>query len=148
MNKTSIVKDWVRKTGAANVVGSQDKAFGMGWKLLNAYLYFLETGCYIDDDKELYDYTCFIHEFADRFAGSDDELYRWLSRQGCTIMEKDVYAEKDSGQPNSHCPLCGKRLNRVTVARNKDGSIKKSVAGRAWCANCASVASKKKWKTS
>jgi hypothetical protein len=40
LDKTKIVKNWVRITGAEFVLGTKGRAFALGWKLLNDYLFF------------------------------------------------------------------------------------------------------------
>ncbi|NLO88325.1 MAG: hypothetical protein GX090_07230 [Firmicutes bacterium] len=43
MDKTQLVKAWVFSSGAVKQLGSKGKAFALGWKLLNDYLYFSEA---------------------------------------------------------------------------------------------------------
>ncbi|MTI94401.1 MAG: hypothetical protein FH749_02780 [Firmicutes bacterium] len=131
MDKTQLVKNWIRHYDVEQIAGGKKKAFGLGWKLLNDYLYFLETGRCPETKEEFYDYSQFIHTFADSIAGQDDDLYEWIVKYGSTLTQRNIQDEKNlSGElPNSHCPLCSVRLNSERVARNEDGSVRRSPTG-------------------
>lgn len=148
MDKTQLVKAWVFSSGAVNQLGSKGKAFALGWKLLNDYLYFSETGCCPVTRARLYDFSQFITNFADHYAGPDDDLYTWIVNNGHTIIEALHKAETEETHekiPNALCPLCSVPLSADNVARLADGSIRKSAAGRAWCKECAVKIDKNKW---
>lgn len=147
MDKTHLVKGWVHSSGADNVLPSKGKAFALGWKLLNDYLHFTETGRFAETNREMYDFTEFIDTFADHYAGDDDKLYRWIIKHGFTII--DALQEEEDRQssqlPNSHCPLCSRPLSARNVARWDNGELRISVAGRAWCQQCADKMDNKNW---
>lgn len=150
MDKTKIVKNWVYQTGVESVLGNKGRAFALGWKLLNDYLYFLDTGCCPETNAPLYDFTQFIDIFADHFAGEDDDLYQWIVANGHTII--DALHEEEDEQleniPNSHCPLCSVPLTPQNVARGPNGQIRTSAVGRAWCMDCARKVQEKNWFSS
>lgn len=147
MDKTQLVKGWIHSSGADRILPNKGKAFSLGWKLLNGYLYFSETGRWQETDKELYDFTEFIGIFANHFAGDDDDLYRWIVNYGYTIIDALQQEEdrKINELPNSHCPLCSRPLNADNVARWHNGELRLSVAGHAWCQRCADKVDKKNW---
>lgn len=146
MDKTKIVKNWVRITGAEFVLGTKGRAFALGWKLLNDYLFFLNSGHCPETKAPLYDFTQFIDTFADLAAGTDDDLYHWIVANGHTII--DVLHEEEDQQediPNSHCPLCSVPLTPQNVARDPNGHIRTSAVGRAWCTDCARKVQERNW---
>lgn len=148
MDKTQLVKNWVRQSGANDFFTDKGKAFALGWKLLNSYLYFLETGTCPETDAPMYDFTQFLDTFADLYAGDDDNLYHWIVGNGHTVIDAIQQDENQYEEtPNSHCPLCSVQLTPQNVARNEEGRIRTSVVGRAWCNECASKVDQKNWST-
>ncbi len=149
MDKTQLVKDWVHQFGVEDVLNDKGKAFALGWKLLNDYLYFLESGCFPETNADLYDFTQFIDTFADGFAGDDDDLYRWIVANGHTIIDalqqEEATEDLQQGIPNAYCPLCSIRLTPQNVSRDPDGRIRTSAAGRAWCQDCVRKVQEKNW---
>lgn len=146
MNKTKLVNAWICRSGANRQFASKGKAFSLGWKLLNDYLSFLESGCCPETKVPLYDFTHFLDTFADLYAGSNDELYHWIVSNGHTIIE--VIQERETvGEeiPNTHCPLCSVPLTNLNVARSQEGHIRTSAMGRAWCKECAQRVDGKNW---
>jgi len=149
MDKTQLVKNWVRQSGVEKHLTDKGKAFGLGWKLINDYLFFLESGCSPESKVVLYDFTQFIDTFADLYAGEDDELYQWIVNNGHTII--DALQQEEAVQeeiPNAHCPLCSVPLTPLNVARDQGGQIRRSAAGRVWCKDCARKVDEKNWNTS
>lgn len=146
MDKTQLVKDWVRQFGVDDVLGDKGRAFSLGWKLLNDYLSFLETGSCPTTKVQLYDFTQFLDIFADLYAGNDDELYYWIVANGHTIIDA-LQQEEDQQEeiPNAHCPLCSIPLTPHNVARDSNGQIRTYASGRAWCQDCARRVQEKNW---
>ena len=146
MDKTQLVKNWIHQSGAYSFFPDKGKAFALGWKLLNDYLFFLECGRCPETMVELYDFTQFLDTFADLYAGEDDDLYNWIVQQGHTIIETIQHEETTQEEiPNAHCPLCSVPLTSQNVARSSQGPIRKSSVGRAWCTDCARKVDKKNW---
>jgi len=146
MDKTQLVKNWVHQSGAEDLFPDKRKAFALGWKLLNDYLTFLETGCCPETKEHLYDFTQFIDIFADLYAGKNDKLYHWIVDNGHTIIDAIQQEENmDEEIPNAHCPLCSVPLTPQNVARSSDGHIRTSTVGRAWCKDCARRVDEKNW---
>lgn len=148
MDKTQLVKNWVHHTGAAGQLGGKRQAFALGWKLLNDYLYFLESGRCPETEVVLYDFTQFIDTFANLYSGNNDTLYTWIVNNGHTIIDalhNNEAREEEESIPNSHCPLCSVPLSAQNVARDQEGRIHTSAAGRAWCRDCAKKVHEKKW---
>lgn len=148
MEKSHVVRAWTRKTGAEDFLQSKSKAFALGWKLLNDYQHFVETGRCADTQSELYDFSQFIHNFADRYAGKDDALYQWIAEKGQMIIEvRNQQRSDDKEIPNTHCPLCSTPLTTAKVARDSNGSVRLSAAGRAWCNECATKVDNRNWRS-
>jgi hypothetical protein len=146
VDKTLLVKTWVRQSGADQIIPDKGKAFALGWKLLNDYLFFLESGHCPETKAELYDFTQFLDTFADLYAEDKDELYNWIVKHGHTIIDTIQHDEKVRETiPNAHCPLCSVPLTSQNVARNTDGLIRTSSVGRAWCKDCARKVDEKNW---
>ena len=146
MDKTQMVKHWIRLSGADRYFPDKRKAFALGWKLLNDYFLYLESGNCPETKVELYDFTQFLDVFADLYAGPDDELYNWIVQRGHTVIDAIQYDDKDAEEiPNAHCPLCSVPLTPQNAARSRIGSIRISSVGRAWCKDCAQKVDEKKW---
>lgn len=146
MDKTQFVWNWVYQTGADRQLADKRQAFALGWKLLNDYMSFLDSGCCPETKKPLYDFTQFIDSFANLYAGRNDELYKWIVSHGHTIIEAVHENETfDEEIPNTHCPLCSVPLSAQNVARSPGGHIRTSAVGRAWCKDCARKVDEKNW---
>lgn len=147
MDKTQLVKNWVYNSGADKQFADKRQAFALGWKLLNDYLNFQESGQCPETQAPLYDFTQFIDTFADLYSGADDGLYTWIVNNGHTIIDAIHNSESLHKEiPNAHCPLCSVPLYAGNVARDTNGQVRKSAAGRAWCKECARKMDEKDWK--
>ena len=124
---------WVELTGAENIIQDRSKARKIALSLLRGWRRYKKTGLCPWTDEELYDYTCFLHAFADRHAGNDDDLYHWLSNCSLAMLDSQT---QDSPAQNRLCPICGRLLTMANVAKTDSGEVQVSIQGKSWCRKC------------
>lgn len=134
MSDYSQANIWLEKTGASKVVANKPLAKRIATGLLRGWRKYIKTGRCPWTGEELYDYTYFLHAFAQHYAGTDDELYSWLTENGYKMM--DIIFNQDNSSPNRFCPVCGRILTTANTAKAEDGG--QAFQGRLWCKKCAS----------
>lgn len=130
MSDSQQARKWVERTGAEAVIGDKRQACKLGLSLLRAWRRYKKTGDCLWTDGELYDYTYFLHAFAQRHAGSNDELYFWLTDGGLKILDALQY--QDDLKPTRFCRVCGTILTKDNYSADQSLSQVKS-----WCDKCA-----------
>lgn len=91
MSDIGLVRRWVEETGATGVIQDTDQAVKIGLSLLRSWRYYQITGRYRWSGDELYDYTCFLHAFANQHAAKNDTLYKWLTDGGLQLLDCFVF---------------------------------------------------------
>jgi len=138
MTDAQVANKWVEETGAKEVFRSEAEAKKVGLSLLRAWRRYKKTGRCPWTGDELYDYTCFIHAFADKFAPEDDNLYHWLTANSHRLMHNNLASSPISGC--GFCPVCGRALTSDNVARGENSEILSFAQGKSWCSLCAAEA--------
>lgn len=128
-------KLWIKESGADSAIADREKVKKIALSLVRGWRRYKKTGRSPWSGGDLYDYTYFLHEFADRYAGPDDALYKWLCEKAVSIMEDLDYLD-GSGVPNRFCPVCGRILTAANVARTENGEVA-SAHKKSWCQACA-----------
>lgn len=128
MTDLHLADKWVKETRAGEAISDKRQLKKVSLSLLRAWRRYKKTGRCPWTGADLYDYTHFLHAFADRYAGSDDDLYHWLTDSGLKML--DIMQQRESGaQPAKFCPICGRRLTQATSGQGPKG--------KAWCNSCA-----------
>lgn len=128
MSDSQQARKWVERTGAEAVIGDKRQACKIGLSLLRSWRRYKKTGRSTWTDGELYDYTYFLHAFAQRHAGPNDELYFWLTDSGLKIL--DALQHEEDLKPTHFCRVCGTILTKD----NYDEGLHQV---KSWCNKCA-----------
>jgi hypothetical protein len=141
MSDSRQARRWIEETGADAVITDKASAKKIALSLLRGWRRYKVTGICPWTGVKLYDYTCFLHAFAERYAGPDDDLYTWLTKGGLRILDA-LQTQETLSAPNIFCPVCGRVLTNNNGADK--GDLWVSAQGKSWCRECSEVFSLKR----
>lgn len=114
MTDRALAKKWLKSVNADSIIEDKKRQEKIALSLLRGWRRYQETGLSPWTQEPLCDYTYFLHAFAQRHGGSDDELYQWLSVQGVKMLEI-----LDGAEGGKHCRFCGRVMTSGNNNINK-----------------------------
>lgn len=120
MTDTALAKKWLKTVAADAVIPGKKRQNQIAFNLLRGWRSYQNTGLCPWTKEVLYDYTFFLHAFAQRYSGEDDELYHWLRDEGIKMLDilngtKDrkfcrawgvIISPGDTEECNTLCTIC------------------------------------------
>ncbi len=87
MTDTALAKRWLKTVAADAVIPGKKRRNKIALNLLRGWRSYQKSGLCPWTKEVLYDYTFFLHAFAQRYGGENNELYQWLRDKGIKMLD-------------------------------------------------------------